>query len=114
MSIQSRLCFSLIGMALSCFASAAIATGNGAGGNNAPDYRSEYRAGTQDIPAAAGNTPEDDARPGEYYFRLGAAAFQHKDFAHAIKMYEVSASWAYKPAQFNLGVMYARGQDIAQ
>jgi len=81
-------------------------------GNPAPDYRSDYRAEVSAIPSVAGNTPEDDARPGEYYFRLGAYAFQKKDYAHAIKMYEVAASWAYKPAQFNLGVMYARGQGV--
>jgi TPR repeat protein len=81
-------------------------------GNTAPDYSSDYRVGTVDIPAAAGNTPEDDARPGEYYFRIGANAFMHKDYAHAISMYQVAASWAYKPAEFNLGVMYARGQGV--
>jgi hypothetical protein len=27
-------------------------------------------------------------------------------------MYQVAASWAYKPAEFNLGVMYARGQGV--
>ena len=82
-------------------------------GSYAPDYRSDYRAEVSAIPSVAGNTPEDDARPGEYYFRQGAWAFQHKDFAHAVKMYEVAASWAYKPAQFNLGVMYARGQGVS-
>ena len=55
-------------------------------------------------------TPEDNARPGEYYFGLGANAFQHKDYAFAIDMYRVAASWAFKPAEYNLAVMYARGQ----
>jgi hypothetical protein len=27
-------------------------------------------------------------------------------------MYEVAASWAFKPAEYNLGVMYARGQGV--
>ena len=27
-------------------------------------------------------------------------------------MYEVSASWAYKPAQYNLGVMYLKGEGV--
>src|SRR4051812_29782948 len=79
-------------------------------GNSVPNYHSNAAEAAQDIPSAAGRMPEDDARPGEYYFKLGASAFQHKDYAHAVKMYEVAASWAYKPAQFNLGVMYARGQ----
>ena len=78
-------------------------------GRAAPDYSSAYRIGTVDIPSAAGNTPEDDARPGEYYFRLGANAFVRKDYAHAIAMYEVASSWAYKPAQYNLGVMLTQG-----
>jgi tetratricopeptide (TPR) repeat protein len=81
-------------------------------GNSAPNYHSNAAEAAQAIPSAAGRMPEDDARPGEYYFKLGANAFQHKDYAHAVKMYEVAASWAYKPAQFNLGVMYARGQGV--
>ena len=81
-------------------------------GRAAPEYGPAYRFGTIDIPSAAGNTPEDDARPGEYYFRLGANAFLRKDYAHAIAMYEIASSWAYKPAQYNLGVMYARGQGV--
>jgi hypothetical protein len=55
-------------------------------------------------------TPEDNARPGEYFFGLGANAFQHKDYAFAIDMYRVAASWTYKPAEYNLAVMYAHGQ----
>ena len=57
-------------------------------------------------------TPEDNARPGEYYFGLGANAFKRKDYAFAIDMYRVAASWAYKPAEYNLAVMYARGQGV--
>ena len=57
-------------------------------------------------------TPEDNARPGEYYFGLGANAFKRKDYAFAINMYRVAASWAYKPAEYNLAVMYARGQGV--
>jgi hypothetical protein len=58
------------------------------------------------------NTPEADARPGEYYFLLAVHAFRKNDFAFAIQMYEVAASWAFKPAEYNLGVMYSRGQGI--
>lgn len=81
-------------------------------GNSAPDYSSDFRRGTLAIPSSAGNTPEDDARPGEYYFRIGASAFVRKDYKYAIDMYRVAASWAYKPAEFNLGVIYARGQGV--
>ncbi len=56
--------------------------------------------------------PEGSARPGEVFFRNGARAFRNKDYVFAIQMYEVAASWAYKPAEYNLGVMYARGQGV--
>lgn len=56
------------------------------------------------------NTPTDDGRPGEYYFALGVQAVKKNDYAHAIAMYKVAASWAYKPAEYNLGVMYLNGQ----
>lgn len=53
------------------------------------------------------------ARPGEYYYNLGADAVRHKDYAHAVEMYTISASWAYKTSEYNLGVMYARGEGVA-
>jgi hypothetical protein len=56
------------------------------------------------------NTPMEDGRPGEYYFALGVQAVKKGDFVHAIAMYKVAASWAYKPAEYNLGVMYLNGQ----
>ena len=67
---------------------------------------------TPDVPTSrtdAFNTPQDDGRPGEYFFYLGALANQRHDYTHAIAMYEISASWAYKPAQYNLGVLYLNG-----
>jgi len=109
----SRLMFRALICGLLCCGGSAVATPDDAAvGNSAPNYNSDYNEAARDIPSTSGNTPEDDARPGEYYFRLGASAFQHKDYSHAVKMYEVAASWAYKPAQFNLGVMYARGQGV--
>ena len=74
----------------------------------------DYSELNKTFPSANGNTPEDDAKPGEYYFMRGAEAFRADDFEHAVKMYEVAASWGYKNAQYNLGVMYARGQGVAQ
>jgi TPR repeat protein len=56
------------------------------------------------------NQPTDDGRPGEYYFALGVQAVKKGDYEHALAMYKVSASWAYKPAEYNLGVMYLSGQ----
>ena len=73
-----------------------------------------YSVLDKSIPGTSGNSPEDDARPGEYYFMRGVEAFRANDFDHAIKMYEAAASWGYKNAQYNLAVMYARGQGIAQ
>jgi hypothetical protein len=80
--------------------------------NEVPDYDSDYAAASR-LSDAADSTPEADARPGEYYFRLGAHAFRTKNYIFAIQMYQVSASWAYKPAEYNLAVMYARGEGVA-
>ena len=70
-----------------------------------------YKA-TPDVPTSRTdpfNRPEDDGRPGEYFFYLGALANQKHDYEHAMAMYKVSASWAYKPAEYNLGVLYLNG-----
>jgi len=75
-----------------------------------PSYSSDPTFGAQ--PFEDFNTPEADARPGEYYFQLAVRAFEKKQYRHAIDMYKVAASWAYKPAEYNLGVMYFRGQGI--
>ncbi len=67
---------------------------------------------TPDVPQSRTdpfNSPQDDGRPGEYFFYLGALANQRQDYAHAIAMYKVAASWAYKPAEYNLGVLYLNG-----
>jgi hypothetical protein len=76
-----------------------------------PDYDSDYAAAAR-LTDSGDSTPEADARPGEYYFRLGAHAFRTKNYTFAIQMYQVSASWAYKPAEYNIAVMYARGQGV--
>ena len=80
-------------------------------GSDIPDYDSDYAAAAR-LSESADSTPEADARPGEYYFRLGAHAVRKRDFTFAVQMYQVSASWAYKPAEYNLAVMYARGQGV--
>ena len=69
-------------------------------------------ASAERMPTYVPNTPEADGRPGQYYYILGAQAFENHEYSHAVDMYRVAASWAYKPAEFNLGVMYARGQGI--
>lgn len=70
----------------------------------APSYGSADMSGS--------NGPVADARPGQYYFDLGVQASRKKDYGHAISMYEVAASWAYKPAEYNLAVMYVRGEGV--
>jgi Sel1 repeat len=77
---------------------------------DAPAYDTGY--GAEVRLRGAGNTPEADGRPGEYYFIKGADAFRKHEYEFAIEMYRVAASWAYKPAEYNLGVMYARGQGV--
>jgi hypothetical protein len=79
--------------------------------SDVPDYDSNYAAASR-LSDSGDSTPEADARPGEYYFRLGAHAFRTKNYTFAIQMYQVSASWAYKPAEYNIAVMYARGQGV--
>jgi hypothetical protein len=74
-------------------------------------YDSEYAAAARDMGNGM-NTPEADARPGEYYFLLAVHAFHKNDFKFAVQMYEVAAAWAFKPAEYNLAIMYARGQGI--
>ena len=74
-------------------------------------YDSEYAAAERDM-GNGFNTPEADARPGEYYFLLAVHAYRKNDFAFAVQMYEVAAAWAYKPAEYNLAIMYARGQGV--
>ncbi len=78
--------------------------------NQAPAYDSAAQPGN--LPAYTRGSPESEGRPGQYYFGVGAEAFTRKQYSFAVNMYEVAASWAYKPAEFNLGVMYARGQGI--
>ena len=86
-----------------------IAPSAGTKEESAP-YDSEYAAAAKEMGSV--NTPEADARPGEYYFMVAVHAFRKNDFAFAIQMYEVAASWAFKPAEYNLGVMYSRGQGV--
>jgi hypothetical protein len=52
----------------------------------------------------------ESATPGEMYFDDGVRAVKARDYWHAIAMYKVAASWAYKPAEYNLGVIFAKGE----
>lgn len=78
--------------------------------NHAPVYDSAAKQAS--LPAYVAGTPESDGRPGQYYFGVGAQAFTKHEYSFAVNMYQVAASWAYKPAEYNLGVMYGLGQGI--
>jgi len=88
-----------------------ISSGPSTGQKETAPYDSEYAAAQREM-GNGFNTPEADARPGEYYFLLAVHAYHKNDFAFAIQMYEVAAAWAYKPAEYNLAIMYARGQGV--
>jgi hypothetical protein len=88
-----------------------ISSGQSTATTETAPYDSEYAAAQRDMGNGM-NTPEADARPGEYYFLLAVHAFRKNDFAFAIQMYQVAAAWAYKPAEYNLAIMYARGQGV--
>ena len=78
--------------------------------NVAPIYDSANNADR--MTSTRFTSAEDNARPGEYFFGMGANAIRKKDYAFAVQMYRVSASWAYKPAEYKLAVMYALGQGV--
>lgn len=97
----------LAGAAFTAFALPALAQSTTTAG---PDYSSGLSVGG--LAAGNFNTPESDGRPGVKYFAYGARAFRDHDYAHAIDMFKVSASWGYKPAEYNLGLMYYKGQGV--
>ncbi|MGH8145144.1 MAG: tetratricopeptide repeat protein [Rhodanobacteraceae bacterium] len=78
----------------------------------APDYASSAATATDSISNGQYTSPETDGRPGVYYFDLGVRAFRKHDYRHAIDMYKVASSWAYKPAEYNLAIMYFKGQGV--
>lgn len=76
----------------------------------ASDYGSGASTGT--LSNSHFNTPESDGRPGVKFFAYAQQALHKHDYEHAIHMYKVASSWAYKPAEYNLGLMYFRGQGV--
>jgi len=68
-------------------------------------------ASAQDMALARNNgSPVADARPGEYFFMEGVKAVRANDYRHAVYEYKIAASWGYKMAQYNLGVIFANGE----
>lgn len=78
----------------------------------APDYGSGAAAGN--LSNANFNTPESDGLPGVKFFTLGVQAFRKGDYRHALDMYRVAASWACKPAEYDLWLMYFKGQRVPE
>jgi TPR repeat protein len=56
---------------------------------------------------------EEAHQPGLDDFHRAIDAVQHKHFERAVDWYEASASWGYKPAQYNLAMMYFIGEGTA-
>lgn len=78
-----------------------------------PVFASEATSYRSLLPEALNErAPEDEARPGEKFFQRAAEAYRKDDYAFAVDMYRVSASWGFKPAQYNLGLMYSQGDGI--
>ena len=81
-----------------------------AAAGDAPDYSS---AAMSNLPSQWGfGTPEEDGRPGQYYFIKAIDASKRGQYRFAIDMYRASASWAYKPAQYNLAIAYLKGEGV--
>lgn len=97
-------------MALGIAPPAAAQAGGTPAAQPAPDFGSGAGAGS--LSNSNYNTPESDGRPGVKFFAYGVAAFRKGDYQHALDMYKVAGSWAYKPAEYNLGVMYFKGEGV--
>jgi Sel1 repeat len=67
-------------------------------------------ASATDFYGSSNGSVRDSAVPGEYFFQKGVEAVRKDDYRHAVAMYKVAASWAYKPAEYNLGVIFAKGE----
>jgi hypothetical protein len=81
-----------------------------AAAGDAPDYSSDAMS---NLPSQWGfGTPEEDGRPGQYYFVKAIDASKRRQYRFAIDMYQASASWAYKPAQYNLAIAYLKGDGV--
>ena len=61
-----------------------------------PEYETPFKSGNY-------RSAESDSRPGAHFFHDGRVALRKGDVRHAIHMYQVSASWAFKPAAYMPG-----------
>lgn len=52
--------------------------------------------------------------PGTYFFHKGCDAYSRGNTNDAISLWEKSASWGHKSAQYNLGIAYFKGQGVGK
>jgi hypothetical protein len=69
-----------------------------------------HPASADEMDLRSNGSPRDDGVPGEYFFQKGVEAIKKNDYRHAVAMYKVAASWAFKMAEYNLGVIFVRGE----
>jgi hypothetical protein len=106
-TIQAAACLTIL-FSISAMAQVDVNSLRASSSRSAADYDSGRSTGRR-----MGFTgPEGSGRPGVYFFKKGVKAVERDQYAFALDMYEAAASWGYKPAQYNLSVMYARGQGI--
>jgi hypothetical protein len=65
--------------------------------------------------STGGGLHEEDSRflPGLYYFDKGCEYSKRGDTSAAIEIWMISAGWAMKRAQYNLGITYFRGIGVS-
>jgi len=58
---------------------------------------------------------EEESRfvPGVYFFHKGCEYYKRGQSATAMQQWQIAASWAMKDAQYDLGIAYFRGLDVA-
>lgn len=73
------------------------------------------RAGMDDL-LHGGFLHEQESRflPGAYYFTKGNEYLHRGDTAEAIRLWQISAGWAMKEAQYNLGIAFFKGEGVPQ
>lgn len=57
-------------------------------------------------------TPLYEPPNSAHFYALGVQALQKHEYEYATDMFKVAASWASKPAEYSLGLMYFRGDGV--
>ena len=94
------------------FSGAAVAQIDGSSLKSSSRSVPSYESGRSTGSRMGFTGPESSARPGVFFFEKAVDAFEKEQYVFAIEMYQVAASWAYKPAEYNLSVMYAKGEGV--